>query len=105
MKELVTVKNDKIIISKNCLNQLKKLNKLKMEMDILEQKVREGLQSAMKERGIKKFGNEILNATFIEATTRKSLDTKKIKEEFPEIYRNCLKEVQVKESVRLSYND
>jgi hypothetical protein len=59
------------------------------------------IQQAMEERGIKKFENDFITITYIEETSRVSLDQKSLKEQDFDIYLKYAKESPVKPSVRI----
>lgn len=76
---------------KNCLKQIKEFKK--------------AILSEMKERRIKKYNDDELTISLIDAGERESLDTEKIKEKYPEIYNECKKITKVKESIRISISE
>jgi len=66
---------------------------------------REKLKQAMVEQGVTKFENDYIRINYIEETTRKRIDSKKLKAEKPEIYNNYLKESKIKDSVRVKIKE
>jgi hypothetical protein len=71
------------------------------EIELAQKEYKEKIQQAMEERGIKKFENEFITITYIEPTTRVSLDSKKLKEEEPDTYIKYVNQSEVKASVRI----
>lgn len=63
---------------------------------------REAVLSEMQLKGIKKFDNGEISITYIEPTTRVSIDSKKLKEELPDVYSKYSKVSDVKASVKIS---
>lgn len=63
---------------------------------------REAVLSEMQLKGIKKFDNGEISITYIEPTTRVSVDSKKLKEELPDVYSKYSKVSDVKASVKIS---
>ena len=63
--------------------------------------VRQELQEAMDKYGVKKFENDILKITYVEPTTRTSIDSARLKQELPAIAEKYTKVSQVKGSVRI----
>lgn len=102
---LVAVSNDKITVSQEVVNKIKEFNKAKKEMEYQEQLLKDGLMEAMNQVGIKKFIIEGLSATIKDETVRKSLDTKRLQAECPDIYEAYLKESKVKSSITLSIGE
>lgn len=71
----------------------------KKQLDAEFEKLKTGLLELMKANGVKKFENDFIRLTYKEPTTRVSIDSKRLKEEQPEIYENYKKESEVKESI------
>lgn len=63
---------------------------------------REAVLSEMQLKGIKKFDNGQISITYIEPATRVSIDSKKLKEELPDVYSKYSKVSDVKASVKIS---
>lgn len=61
----------------------------------------EAIQKAMEENGVKKFETELIAITYVEPTTRVSLDQKQLKENDFDVYLKYAKESPVKASVRI----
>lgn len=97
--EIVKIDNGQIEIAKEFTKQYKEFIKLQLEMDLKMKEVKEKVKSAMEEYGITSFDNEDLTITYRKGTTRKSLDTKRLKEELNDIYLEYLKESPVASSV------
>jgi hypothetical protein len=62
---------------------------------------KEAVLSEMQLKGIKKFDNGEISITYIEPTTRVSIDSKKLKEELPDVYKKYSKESEVKASIKI----
>lgn len=75
------------------------LQKKKLEAQEAELKVK--LQEAMEKCGVKKFTSDILNITYIVATTATSVDSKKLKEKYPDIAAECSKTSSKKAYVKV----
>ena len=97
--EIVKIENGQIEIAKEFTKQYKEFLKLQLEMDLKMKEVKEKVKSAMEEYGITSFDNDDLTMTYRKGTTRKSVDSKKLKEELPDIYEEYLKESTVASSV------
>lgn len=63
--------------------------------------LRQELQKVMDEFGIKKFENDILKVTYIEPSTRTTIDSARLKKELPAVAEKYTKTSQVKGSVRI----
>lgn len=74
----------------------------KKELDEVNKKMREQLEAAMAQYNIKSFENELVKITYTEPTTRTSVDSAKLKKNYPDIYNECSKISDVKGSVRIT---
>lgn len=71
------------------------------ELTIKNQELKEQIKTAMEENGTKKFENDYIAITYVAPTTRNTVDSAKLKEEFTDVYNQCLKTSDVKSSVRI----
>lgn len=65
------------------------IQKKKLEEE--EKQFKEKLQKAMEDYGIKKFESDVLNITYVAATTSTSVDSAKLKKKYPDIAEECSK--------------
>ena len=105
MNELAKIENNEIVIAKEKIDEIKNLKKAKEKFDLMEKELRQQLKDQMEKLGIKKFIINGLSATLKDATTRKSLDTTRLKNECPDIYEEYLKESPVASSITLTIAD
>lgn len=93
------------ILPDSFVRDYKKLQKQKQKIEEQEQ--------AIKAKLIEMFENtsnleknyvsvDGLRFTYVKPTTRKSVDTKFLKEEYPDIYKQCIKESPIKSQIRTS---
>lgn len=102
MEELVKIENGEITIAEEIVNKIIEFNKVKKEMEYQEKLLKDGLMEAMNNLGIKKFIINGLSATIKDGSTRTTIDSKRLKEECPEIYEAYSKTSEVKSSITLS---
>ena len=74
----------------------------KAELDEQDKEMRKQLESAMEQYGVKSFENDILKITYVEPTTRTSVDSAKLKKKYPSVFAECSKTSEVKGSVRIT---
>lgn len=55
----------------------------------------------MEQKGIKKFDNGEISITYIESYKKNTVDSKKLKEELPDVYKKYSKESEVKASIKI----
>lgn len=77
------------------------LNLQKKQLEAQDKDVRQQLEKVMGEYGIKQFENDLLKVTYVEPTTRTTIDSKKLKEELPAVAEKYTKRTIVKGSVRI----
>lgn len=103
--DLVKVENGEITIAQEVINKIIEFNKAKKEMEYQEKLLKEKLMEAMDKLGMENFSVNGLSASIRKGTTRKSLDTKRLKAEAPEIYEAYITETEVAPSITLKVND
>lgn len=102
MNELVKVENGKIVVEQDIVKQIIDFERIKAEMDLKEKHLKQSLKEAFEKYGITSWSTEGLSAKYKSATTRKSVDTKRLKEELPDIYEEYIKESNVASSISLT---
>jgi len=91
-------------LPKETLPVLKKLQELEIqakEIEVQEKVLKEDLLKAMETHNVKKWDNEVMTVTYTAPTTRTSIDSKKLKEELPEIAEKYSKISNVKSSIKI----
>lgn len=105
MEELVKIEGGQIVVAQEIVNKIIEFNKLKKEMEYQEKLLKDGLMEAMQKVNIKKFIVNGLSATIKEGTTKVTVDSKRLKEECPDIYEEYSKISEVKPSITLTIAD
>lgn len=67
-----------------------------------EDEIKRKLLDAFKQHDVKKFESEQLVITYIAPTTRTSVDTSKLKAEYPDVYEACIKQTNVNETIKIT---
>ena len=83
------------------LEQISKLIIQKKEIEKAEADLKVKLQEAMEQYGIKKFTSDILNITYVAATTSTSIDSAKLKKLHPDIAAECSKTSSKKAYIKI----
>ncbi len=105
MNELVKIENNEIVVVSEIIEQFKNFKKQKDEMDLKEKQFKQELKDQMEKLGIKKFIINGLSAVIKDGSTRTTLDSKKLKEELPDIYDEYSKTSEVASSITLTIAD
>lgn len=104
-KEVVNEGNELIAFESATLaitQTIATIAKEKERLDAEDKKMRQELEEAMNAYGIKDFENQFVKITHIDATTKTTVDSKKLKAELPDVYQKYSKVSNVKASVRIS---
>ena len=102
MNEIVKIENGQVVVAQEIVNKIIEFNKAKKEMEYQEKLLKEGLMEAMNQVGLKKFIINGLSAVIKDGTTRTTVDSKRLKEECPDIYEAYSKTSEVKSSIVLT---
>lgn len=92
--ELATVNAE---ISTKITQSIQTIEKLEKDIKLFKKMV----LNEMEEKGIKKFDNGEISITYIEPYNKNTVDSKKLKEELPDVYKKYSKESEVKASVKI----
>ena len=88
-----------ITIANDVVQEVIRIERELKELKEKQTELREGLLKQMQDHNIKSFKTDGLSLTRKLATTKTSLDSKMLQEKYPEIYNECLKTSEVKESL------
>ena len=89
-------------LATNLIQQIALLEQESKRIEDVKSALKKEITAAMKERNIKKFENEDIRLTYVAPTVRQSVDSKKLKEKYNDIYEECLSEKPVGEGVRVT---
>ena len=86
MNDIVKVIDGKIEIVNEVVEQIKAFQKTKLQMDLMEKELKEKLKEVMEKNDIKQFAFNGIYAEIKHVNGRTSIDSKRLKEELPDIY-------------------
>jgi hypothetical protein len=101
MEQLVQVNNGIIQVAEGVMRKLHDFQVQKAQMEMQEKEIKEAILTAMENNDIKSFENDFLKVTYKAPSTRKTVDTKALKDEG--LYDLYTKESPVKSSVVLTW--
>ena len=101
MKKLVIVRNGKITISEQFITEWVAFQKEAKEMEEKTKEIKEALKNAMEKYNVSKYENEFIKVTYKSASTRITVDSKKLKEDLPGIYEEYSKIINVSSYVNI----
>lgn len=71
------------------------------ELDEKKKKLSEGLLKLMQENDVKSYKGQYITLSRKAAYTKKSIDSKKLEEKYPEVYAACIKETNYPETLQI----
>lgn len=93
------------LVPKTFAKKFKQLKKAQEELAAIENDIKEKLKVAFESITDLETNSVIVDGikfTYVGPSKRKTIDTKKLQEEYPDIYKKMLKESDVKSSIRTS---
>ena len=102
MNELVIVKKGEITVSTDFIEKYKNFKKLQLEMELAEKEVKNQLKEALENAGKTNYIVNGFSAVIRKGTTRTSLNTKKFKEDYPELFEEYSQTSDVASSIVLT---
>lgn len=101
---LIVLENNELELTKEGIQFIKKLQKAKVEVAKMEEQLKEMFIEKMEANGIDKFisADGTFKATYVKETTSKTFDSKRFKEENPDVYEEYLKETTRKAYIKFS---
>lgn len=99
MNNLVKIENDNFLIDEAYLNKYKLFLELKEWVELADKEVKQSAKDFMEAKGKSNITAGGLYFEYRKATTRTSLDSKKLKEDLPDIYEEYSKTSPVASSV------
>ena len=85
----------------NALLDLMSIKKQQQELEEREKAIKEMMLPQMKELNLKKVENEVIQVIYKPVTSRESVDSAKLKKDFPDIANQVRKISEVKESLQI----
>lgn len=104
MNNLIVVNQDKLELVEEGLKQIKKFQKAKLQLDLMEEELKKMFKEKMEETGIDKYESpdKTFKVTYVGESVVNTFDSKKFKEENPEEYEKYKKTTTRKAYVKLS---
>ena len=101
--ELVKVVNGQILVAEEIINEIVDFEKKALEMKLKQDELKKNIKEAMEKNNITKWESPDgrLKVTYRSATTRTTLDSKRLKEELPDIYEEYSKTSEVASSISI----
>lgn len=99
--ELVRYENEKLIVDEEFTKEYANFQKQVVKMELEVKKVKEALKNKMEEYGLTGYEDEFIKVSYRKATQRATVDSKRLKEELPDVYIEYSKVSDVSSSVSI----
>lgn len=101
MKSMVKLENGEYGLVSDAINTIVEIEKQIKDLKALQDSYKENLLKEMEENNVLKIDTEELSISYVAPSTRETLDSKKLKEDLPDIYDLYVKFTDVKSSLRI----
>lgn len=101
MKSIVKLENGEYGLVSDAINTIVEIEKQIKDLKALQDGYKENLLKEMEEKNVLKIDTEELSISYVAPSTRETLDSKKLKEDLPDIYDLYVKFTDVKSSLRI----
>ena len=101
MKSIVKLENGEYGLVSDAINTIVEIEKQIKDLKALQDSYKENLLKEMEEKNVLKIDTEKLLISYVAPSTRETLDSKKLKEDLPDIYDLYVKFTDVKSSLRI----
>lgn len=101
MKSMVKLENGEYGLVSDAINTIVEIEKQIKDLKALQDSYKENLLKEMEENNVLKVDTEKLLISYVAPSTRETLDSKKLKEDLPDIYDLYVKFTDVKSSLRI----
>lgn len=105
--EIIRVEEGQLIIVKNAIENIKKMEQKKKEIDLKEKEFKSNLEQIMKENGITSYESmdKTLKISYTPETETRTFDSTTFQKENPELYTKYLKDGIRKGSIRITIRE
>lgn len=101
MEQMVKYENGVMTIEAAICQQIALFKQKALEIELKEKELKQKIKECMEAHGVTEFENDYFKVSYRKASTRTMIDTKKLKEELPDIYEAYTKTSQVGSSITM----
>lgn len=99
--ELVKYENEKLIVAEEFTKEYAEFQKQVAKMDMKVKEIKEALKEAMEKHGLTGYEDEFIKVSYRKPSQRVTVDSKRLKEELPDVYIEYSKVSDVASSVSI----
>lgn len=97
--ELIRIENNNVALLEDVTNELVRLDKLEKQLKVEKDNLRSKLLEEMEKNNIRKIDVEVLSITYKEPSTRETFNSKKLREDNPDLYDEYIEFTPIKSSL------
>jgi len=101
MGELVKYENGELSVAEGICAEIAEFEKQALKIELVKKNLKEKLKECMENYGVEKFENSYIKVSYRKPSQRVTIDSKKLKEELPDIYNEYTKTSNVASSITL----
>lgn len=99
---LVKIESGNLVVSLEVSQRIADFKKKAIEIDLIEKQLKEDILILMEQTGKTTYEDDNLTIVYKKGSSRDTLDSKKLKEEMPDIYSSYVRTSEVRPSVSIS---
>lgn len=105
MNEIMKIENNQLSVSKEYMKTYLEKKKIAEEFELMDKEFKQGVKDLMEQNNIEKISGDMIFAELKFSKGRKSIDTKRLEEELPDIYKEYLKQGNPYSSLTLKFTE
>ena len=99
--ELVRYENEKLVVAEEFTKEYAEFQRQVAKMDMKVKEIKEALKEAMEKHGLTGYEDEFIKVSYRKPSQRVTVDSKRLKEELPDVYIEYSKVSDVSSSVSI----
>lgn len=104
MNNLIEYKDNQVVVAEEAIKKLRKLEEKRLEAELAMKNFKEELLELMEQNNFKEsFEVKGMKVTYKKPSQRTTLDSKKVKEELPDVFEKYSKTSDVKSSISIEF--
>jgi predicted phage-related endonuclease len=101
--DIITLENDNYILDATAVNNIYKFEKEMKRLKIMQDELRKQIKEEMEAKNIKKLETDYFSITYVDDFDTIKLDTKMLKEKYPDINDECSKISHTSSSIKVNF--
>lgn len=103
--DLIKIENEQALLDMHAIDDIAFFESQIKQMKEKEDKLKKAILAEMEQKGVIKLDTDLFTINYIASTDRETLNSKKLREELPDIYDEYIEIKQVKPSIRIKLKE